>query len=1370
MEFLTDEFSWSIPTLSRLMKTYAQPGMVVFELGTYTGQSSLVMLPYIRQVKGRLYGVDWFKGNPGVEKLNEAFQRHDVLEVFRRNIREAGYEDDVTVLVGTADSVVPIVADGSIDFLFIDADHRYSSLRNDILRWYPKLKQGGVLCGHDLEKRLTEVDYQRCLEKCEEDTADGIHYGVIRAVGELFPHVQHENCIWWVERTTPELPGPGDAGRTAMPPGEKEPERTIGIPNGREPEIDPVNGRIIRGRREKLHILNLALEFPTWPKARHWSYAEQLGMEEGFQANEVEYFTLPALWGRPASGPNSWLRYAQELCSGRRFDQVWVEVIHSELDEAFLEWLAAQAPVRVGFLPESLEYDAREVADFPFLKMRPPLVAKRLRYLTHAMAFDEMDAARLNTSGPVPAMWWPAAVPEGFICRQIPAGGRASAVFCGALYGERQTWLNRSDLQGLLERLPPPEDGTPYPKLFDELHHWADVLLRSGRKADEQALTTYLDGLRRLRRELFSLWLQGLQSGSAVVNLPHLVKSYAGRVVEAMAAGRPVISWEIPGRLRNRALFEDGREIILFSRNDPASLADRLERLRGDADLGRKIAGNARDKILQYHTAEKRVEQILDWIEAGALPDYGEGPGSGGAREAEKWPARDPASGPGAPPESGMLSGRSFLFAPSFRIVALISAYNEGDVIYHVIGDLIGNGIEVYLIDNSSTDDTVAQAEKWLGKGLLRIERFPEESGYPERNGREYVWRDLLRRKAELALELAADWYIHADADEFRESPWLEMNLRKAMHWVDLLGYSAINFRVLNFRPTDDRFVPGSDVRDSLTFYEPAASFDWVQIKAWKNTGQPVDLQSTGGHEVRFPGRRIFPLSFILRHYPIRGKTHGQRKVFSERKPRFAAEERASGWHVQYDQFQPGETRFLRDPGELTAYDPGRFRAELLGQAVQDLLLLDELAGRPAGGGPFDSQRLTRWMARTARLPQPPPLEAVGKADEELNSLLRQHVLQKGEVSVAVSPAEASLWLAVARIKKAQANLSQNLPALSGLEELSRRIAGEEKASPAPARVFREQSRIPSSGPGKRQGKAGAKTSIIILTHDQLEYTRQCLRSVERHTFQPYELILVENGSTDGTLAFLKDYASARKYVRLLIQEENLGFAEGNNRGLAVATGDQFLLLNNDVVVTPDWLERLRSCSMGGEAMGVVGPKSNWVSGPQAVPEFRYDPHTLKNLDLFAREFTRRHFGRATRFWRVVGFCMLIKRGVVERIGGFDRRYGLGNFEDDDFSLRAALAGFESWIAEDCFIHHFGHRTFLGAGIDYRASLLKNWEIFKRRWDLPPDLPYGMTVDLSPVLKTGFIREKHFLPLAPQECPAGVAPRSSPWERAVEGA
>lgn len=202
MNFITEQIDeQDALTLDKLIREYSRPNMVVFEIGTYTGKSATVMLPHIRQMNGKLFCVDWFRGNPGVEaEITTGYQEHNIFNIFLNNIRESGYEDCVTVLVGTSDCIASVVADRSADIIFIDADHRYSQVTKDIINWYPKLKKGGLICGHDFEKHLHYCDYKRVLEKCEEDYVDGCHYGVIRAVCEIFPDVRREGRIWYVQK------------------------------------------------------------------------------------------------------------------------------------------------------------------------------------------------------------------------------------------------------------------------------------------------------------------------------------------------------------------------------------------------------------------------------------------------------------------------------------------------------------------------------------------------------------------------------------------------------------------------------------------------------------------------------------------------------------------------------------------------------------------------------------------------------------------------------------------------------------------------------------------------------------------------------------------------------------------------------------------------------------------------------------------------------------------------------------------------------------------------------------------------------------------------------------------------------------------
>jgi hypothetical protein len=362
----------------------------------------------------------------------------------------------------------------------------------------------------------------------------------------------------------------------------------------------------------KLRVLLLLTEFPFWRAARHLSYSAQLGIEDGLRANGVNCFTVTSPW---------FPEIAESLVQ-QRFDQLWLVGRPDVFDEASVERMAGVAPVRLAMLADSLEYSDEEYRISPTLREREPTIEKRLQWMTHVLSCDERDVETINVRGVKPALWWPQAVPERFISDDGPGPSRDTAVFYGACYGRRREWLRRSDLKRLLSHPKSPESGTIYPLLFNALHLRFLGPLRfifGGRKS---GLDAYLARLRHIRMHCFENWLAALQTGRAVVNLPHLVKTYAGRVVEGMAAGRAVISWEIPDRPCNKALFEDGKEILLFPNDDPDRLAAQLERLFRDDDLSRRLVGNARKTIRQFHTSEIRVRQILDWLTDGRMPRY----------------------------------------------------------------------------------------------------------------------------------------------------------------------------------------------------------------------------------------------------------------------------------------------------------------------------------------------------------------------------------------------------------------------------------------------------------------------------------------------------------------------------------------------------------------------------------------------------------------------------------------------------------------------------------------------------------------------------------------------------------------------------
>ncbi len=246
------------------------------------------------------------------------------------------------------------------------------------------------------------------------------------------------------------------------------------------------------------------------------------------------------------------------------------------------------------------------------------------------------------------------------------------------------------------------------------------------------------------------------------------------------------------------------------------------------------------------------------------------------------------------------------------------------------------------------------------------------------------------------------------------------------------------------------------------------------------------------------------------------------------------------------------------------------------------------------------------------------------------------------------------------------------------------------------------------------------KVSIITLTYNQLNYTKAFIDSVFQFTSIPFELIIVDNASNDDTVKYLKDLEKSDNKVKVIFNNENLGFPKGVNQALRIAEGNYFLIANNDIIVTENWLERMIQVSESNPQIGLVGPISNAVSGVQIDKEAKYN--SIDEMHKYAASIKEKNKNQTFEFPRVAFLCTLIKKEVVDKIGGLDERFSPGNFEDDDFCLRAQLAGYKTVIAKDVFIHHFGSKSFTADGIKkYEERLEINKKIFIEKWGADPE-------------------------------------------------
>lgn len=243
-------------------------------------------------------------------------------------------------------------------------------------------------------------------------------------------------------------------------------------------------------------------------------------------------------------------------------------------------------------------------------------------------------------------------------------------------------------------------------------------------------------------------------------------------------------------------------------------------------------------------------------------------------------------------PETLVVAGTYTQWVPPtrpFRVAAVVHAYNEVDILEEVVRHLVDQGLEVHLFDNWSNDGSWELARKMDQAGLLaHLERISAQPAVT------YEWLSQLRHKAQYAATLEADWILHTDADEFRFAPWPEVRLVDALAFVDGLGYNAVDFSHLSFRFVQGQEQAKPPYLESLRYFRPDGA---LKLNAWKNLKRPVDLVTTGGHECKFPGRRVFPLRFLLRHYSLRNLAQAQKKMIHDRLPRLKKEELALGMH-----------------------------------------------------------------------------------------------------------------------------------------------------------------------------------------------------------------------------------------------------------------------------------------------------------------------------------------------------------------------------------------------------------------------------------------------------------------------------------------
>lgn len=275
---------------------------------------------------------------------------------------------------------------------------------------------------------------------------------------------------------------------------------------------------------------------------------------------------------------------------------------------------------------------------------------------------------------------------------------------------------------------------------------------------------------------------------------------------------------------------------------------------------------------------------------------------------------------------------------------------------------------------------------------------------------------------------------------------------------------------------------------------------------------------------------------------------------------------------------------------------------------------------------------------------------------------------------------------------------------------------------------------LPPGTPDGRPTEPAPAASIVIVSYDNLVFTRMCLQTVLATTRAAgAEVLVVDNGSKDGTPAYLAAMAERFPALRLLLNEDNRGFVRAANQGLDAARGQLLVLLNNDIVVPPDWLSGLAR-HLDDPSVGMVGPLTN-AAGNEARVSVPYD--TYGELLAYAAQVSSRP-RQAVDIPVLTMFCVALRREVHQRLGGLDEQFELGMFEDDDYAERLREAGLRVVCAQDVFVHHFGEASFgkLVPTGEYGEVFRANQRRFAAKWGKPwtphegsPDEDYEVMIE-----------------------------------------
>lgn len=240
------------------------------------------------------------------------------------------------------------------------------------------------------------------------------------------------------------------------------------------------------------------------------------------------------------------------------------------------------------------------------------------------------------------------------------------------------------------------------------------------------------------------------------------------------------------------------------------------------------------------------------------------------------------------------------------------------------------------------------------------------------------------------------------------------------------------------------------------------------------------------------------------------------------------------------------------------------------------------------------------------------------------------------------------------------------------------------------------------------------KVSIIILTWNGLEYTKKCLETlyetIEKES--QVDVYVVDNGSTDGTLRYLREI----NWIKLIENGENLGFVRGNNIAINQISEGDIVLLNNDIIIEQfDWLSRMQLHAYEKKEVGIVGCRLINEKGEFLHAGTYIYPETYWGQQIGGNQHDIGQYSETREVEGVVFACAYIKRDVIDKIGGLNEAF-FSYFEDTDYCLSARKAGFKVLCAGDVTLIHYQNVSTDINKVDFSDMFLKSQSVFKKIW------------------------------------------------------